>query len=284
LINTHGFQDRNEAATSLMFSPEDTHLGATTAHFRGLPSGHGNIWLWDLSDSAFVPKHLSLVANSPTIQGFLNNNQTIVTLTKEGIASAFHTVPDSHAFHFVSDRESFTPKFLGFSHDLSHGIARMSLVKNILIDSTFAIASIDWSSNLAGMVIAVSIGHYAKDQLPVPRTSFALSAPKVALFHHLESILVSWDLQNRKRLATSPNHELLKVISLSPDGKWLVGGHRDGSIVIWDAETLLEAARFETTKASPIEKIHFSGQGRYFATHSEDSILRFWDLEDLLQQ
>lgn len=78
-------------------------------------------------------------------------------------------------------------------------------------------------------------------------------------------------------------HEMIghvfRVTSLafSPDGKQVASVSRDGALVLWDADTGVEAARI-TPKAGPLNSVAFSPDGRLLAAATESGRVLIWDL------
>jgi len=87
-----------------------------------------------------------------------------------------------------------------------------------------------------------------------------------------------WDADTgeRRRFHADPK---LKVcgMTLSPDGRTIATGHDDGSVKIWDSETITEQAQLRG-HTHPIWAVAFSPDGKTLATGSDDYTLRLWDL------
>ena len=64
---------------------------------------------------------------------------------------------------------------------------------------------------------------------------------------------------------------------LSPDGKLLAVGYRDGTFAIWELEGRRELWGHRGHKTN-IREFAFSGDGRWFATASEDFSAKLWEL------
>ena len=69
----------------------------------------------------------------------------------------------------------------------------------------------------------------------------------------------------------------VNVSRYSPDGKWIATGAEDGTLKIWDAQTLTET-RSVTAHLFPITACSFSPDGLRVATGSTDNTIRIWDL------
>ena len=65
----------------------------------------------------------------------------------------------------------------------------------------------------------------------------------------------------------------------TPDGKQLVSGGTNGTILVWDTETGKELRRFERGHRSTIWGLGISPDGRQVASAGEDGTIRIWDFE-----
>jgi WD40 repeat protein len=66
-------------------------------------------------------------------------------------------------------------------------------------------------------------------------------------------------------------------IAFSPDGKTLVSGSTDGTIILWDAVTRQPIG--PTPAEPPVYSVAFSPDGKMFASGSSDSTIILWDLD-----
>jgi WD40 repeat protein len=64
---------------------------------------------------------------------------------------------------------------------------------------------------------------------------------------------------------------------LTPDGKYVIGGLRDGGIAIYDTVSGSEVRTLEG-HLSPIARLHVSGDGTLLASQSEDGVVALWDI------
>ena len=90
-----------------------------------------------------------------------------------------------------------------------------------------------------------------------------------------ERILL-WDAATMTRITPLEYESVVWSVVFSPDGRWLVSTHGDGSILIWDvANRELEANLREHSGA--VRSIAFSHDGQRFATTSDDHSVILWN-------
>ncbi len=88
--------------------------------------------------------------------------------------------------------------------------------------------------------------------------------------------VVLWDVATMSKIVPLEYESVVWSVVFSPDGRWLVSTHGDGSILIWDvANRELEANLREHSGA--VRGITFSPNGKRLATASEDHSVILWD-------
>jgi WD40 repeat protein/serine/threonine protein kinase len=70
----------------------------------------------------------------------------------------------------------------------------------------------------------------------------------------------------------------INALDQSPDGRWLVSGHENGSVIFWDVETGSPAGDVLAAHAGPIQQVRFSPDGLRLATSGTDQRVRLWDV------
>jgi WD40 repeat protein len=88
--------------------------------------------------------------------------------------------------------------------------------------------------------------------------------------------VVLWDAATRTKLARLEHTAIVWSVAFSPDGRWLVSTHGDGSILVWDAVGRERIANLNE-HAAPVRAVAFSPDGRRIATGSEDRSVIVWD-------
>jgi WD40 repeat protein len=80
------------------------------------------------------------------------------------------------------------------------------------------------------------------------------------------------------------NDEAPSVV-VSPDGRRILSGSKDRTMILWDRETGREIRRFKEQGGS-IQSVAISPDGRRALSGSQDTIVRLWDLEsgDLIRE
>lgn len=90
--------------------------------------------------------------------------------------------------------------------------------------------------------------------------------------------IVLWDAATRTKIVPLNYPSIVWSLAFSPDGKWLVSTHGDGSILVWNpAERELVANLSEHSGA--VRSVAYSRDGRYIASGSEDDSVIVWDSE-----
>jgi len=90
--------------------------------------------------------------------------------------------------------------------------------------------------------------------------------------------VVLWDVASMTRLVPLEYESVVWSVAFSPDGRWLVSTHGDGSILIWDvANRELESNLRQ--HSGGVRGLAFSPDSRRIATASEDHSVILWDAE-----
>ncbi|HEU4387299.1 MAG TPA: hypothetical protein VFV34_05845 [Blastocatellia bacterium] len=66
-------------------------------------------------------------------------------------------------------------------------------------------------------------------------------------------------------------------VAFSPDGRWLVSAHGDGSILVWDVAEHKRVANFNE-HSDPVRVVAFSRDGKRLASAGDDFSIIVWDL------
>jgi WD40 repeat protein len=87
-----------------------------------------------------------------------------------------------------------------------------------------------------------------------------------------------WDAASVTRIAPLEYESIVWSVAFSPDGRWLVSTHGDGSIVIWDVVNRELEANLRQHSGS-VRALAFSPDGKRLATASEDQSVILWNAE-----
>jgi WD40 repeat protein/serine/threonine protein kinase len=85
-----------------------------------------------------------------------------------------------------------------------------------------------------------------------------------------------WRVETGEPLAVIDGHEV-RAARLSPDGRTVATGSRDGSILLSDARTGLERHRL-VTAGTPVLSVNFNQDGTRLVTTGTDNTARVWDV------
>jgi WD40 repeat protein len=77
----------------------------------------------------------------------------------------------------------------------------------------------------------------------------------------------------------SPGIGFLEPVQFSPDGRLLLAGGDDGTLVVWDAQSGEEVRRIQG-HSSMIQDAIFSPDGRRILSSSADKTMKFWNVDD----
>ena len=103
-------------------------------------------------------------------------------------------------------------------------------------------------------------------------------SPDGRFFASAAEDVVLWDARTESRLSRLEGTSGVWSVDFSPDGRWLVAGHMDGDIVIWDVPERERLASLAEHHAS-VRSVAFSRDARRLASASNDRSLVLWDGE-----
>jgi WD40 repeat protein len=87
-----------------------------------------------------------------------------------------------------------------------------------------------------------------------------------------------WDASSMTKIAPLEYESIVWSVAFSPDGRWLVSTHGDGSILIWDVLNRELKANLRQHSGA-VRAVAFSADGRRLATASDDHSVIVWDAE-----
>ncbi len=93
--------------------------------------------------------------------------------------------------------------------------------------------------------------------------------------------IVQWDLNTGERInfPTNPNHhKLILSVVISPNGELLASGSYDGSIILWDAKTLMPVGPPIDDYLDNVWALAFSPDGNILIAGGSDGAILMWDV------
>lgn len=88
--------------------------------------------------------------------------------------------------------------------------------------------------------------------------------------------VVLWDVASMTKIVPLEYESIVWSVAFSPDGRWLVSTHGDGSILIWDVANRELKANLRQHSGG-VRAISFSADGKRLATASDDHSVILWD-------
>lgn len=103
-------------------------------------------------------------------------------------------------------------------------------------------------------------------------------------------IIVLWDVESEERIAVLDGHSdpilgdysnPITALVFSPDGRYLVSGAKDNTIIVWDVQTgsLLKVLQGHT---GAINSLAFTPDGKLLYSNAMDGTIVIWNLDQLL--
>jgi WD40 repeat protein len=92
-----------------------------------------------------------------------------------------------------------------------------------------------------------------------------------------KKIVRMWDIATGRDVRIfSGNTKPIYTLALSPDGRTIVSGGQDNSVMLWDVESGRTIHTF-TGHIRPVRSVAISRDGRYVLSGSEDNTVKLWD-------
>lgn len=128
--------------------------------------------------------------------------------------------------------------------------------------SAQSIANMTWQPDLA---LLLSLEAHRLSETPEDRANLLLN---LQVDPYLEAFL-------------HESNDRISTIAYSPDGRLLVAGTADGTLVLWDATTRRMVASRTLAEQGELSALAFSPNGKALATAGADHLVRFWEIPTL---
>jgi WD40 repeat protein len=146
---------------------------------------------------------------------------------------------------------------------------------------------------LSGKAIAslINLSPFNKPLPAIRQVSFSADEKRIATLSSLGISTFVWELPNGLEIFRTPvNRGAIITTVLSDDGNYLVTGHTNGMVYLWNISSGNEVLSF--SHSDPPHTIKFSPSGRFLAVSSSQgtyygtssiSMVRLWDIEKNLE-
>ena len=91
-------------------------------------------------------------------------------------------------------------------------------------------------------------------------------------------VIILWDATTQTKLVRLEHTAIVWNAEFSPDGRWLVSTHGDGSILIWSVQERERIANLNE-HSGPVRAVAFSRDGKRIASGSDDRSIIIWNAE-----
>ncbi|HET8774717.1 MAG TPA: serine/threonine-protein kinase [Thermoanaerobaculia bacterium] len=88
--------------------------------------------------------------------------------------------------------------------------------------------------------------------------------------------ILLWDAATHQKLARFEHPAIVWSVAFSPDGRWLLSGHADGAVLVWDVAERRQAFSF-SEHSGGVRAVAMSPDGRMIASGAEDRSVTLWD-------
>lgn len=90
--------------------------------------------------------------------------------------------------------------------------------------------------------------------------------------------IVLWNADTLEMITRLEHSAIPRSLDFHPNGQWLISGHADGSILLWDVVARKRTANFNEHSA-PVYTVAFSSDGKRTASAGGDGSIIIWDAE-----
>jgi WD40 repeat protein len=134
-----------------------------------------------------------------------------------------------------------------------------------------------WDIAAGQLLRVLHLGDEGSGEFPVA-LAFSPDGQTVASAHWGDAVVL-WNVPTgqQRQLARLGSGHHVGSLAFSPDGRILAGGDDDGSLRIWDAQTLAELHTLSGHQGG-VRCVAFLPDGRILASSSADTTVLLWDV------
>jgi WD40 repeat protein len=207
-----------------------------------------------------VQLHNSLKGHSGTVNSICMSPRSN-TLYSTGV--------DGKVYAWNANDESVAPRLIAQLKSRNLSIAISSNSRYLAVGTDLGtiriidLSNIDAFFDLKGHVGPVFSVAFSKDAQQL----FSSAADKKVLL---------WDINNRTSTEVYSDQSAIRVLKVSPDGRFLAGGAENGSIMVWDIKSN-QMTTMDSEDKNPVYSLAFNNYGTMLASGDVKGNVKLWN-------